>query len=86
MINSLTIESFKKSDFEKLMNTTIKITLKKPFKIKSTEEVGNVFIGQIVSLGLSANSPNLPVSIDFLIENTDDKISPNIFQIDNIEI
>lgn len=86
MINRQTIESFKSSDFERLMNTTIKITLKKTFKIKSTEEVGNVFIGQIVSLGLSANSPHLPVSIDFLIENTDDKISPNIYQIDNIEI
>ena len=86
MINSQTIESFKSSDFERLMNTTIKITLYKTFKIKSTEEVGNVFIGQIVSLGLSANSPHLPVSIDFLIENTDDKISPNIYQIDNIEI
>ncbi|KIX19826.1 hypothetical protein SY27_17415 [Flavobacterium sp. 316] len=86
MINSQTIESYKTSDFEKLMNSKIKITLKKTLKIKSTEEVGNVFIGQIVSLGLSANSPHLPVSIDFLIENTDDKISPNIFQIDSIEI
>ena len=86
MINSQTIESYKTSDFEKLINSKIKITLKKPFKIKSTEEVGNVFTGQIVSLGLSANSPHLPVSIDFLIENSDDKISPNIFQIESIEI
>jgi len=86
MINSQTIESYKTSDFEKIMNSTIKITFKKPFKIKSTEEIGNVFIGQIVSLGLSANSPHLPVSIDFLIENSDDRISTNIFQIDSIEI
>ena len=86
MINSQTIESYKTSDFEKIMNSTIKITFKKPFKIKSTEEIGNIFIGQIISLGLSANSPHLPVSIDFLIENSDDKISTNIFQIDSIEI
>jgi hypothetical protein len=86
MINSQTIESYKASDFEKIMNSTIKITLKKPIKIKSTEEVGSIFIGQIVGLGLSGNSPHLPVSIDFLIENTENKISTNIFQIDKIEI
>ena len=86
MINSQTIEKFKASDFEKIMNTTIKITLKKQIKIESTEEVGNIFIGQIIGLGLSGNLPHLPVSIDFLIENSDDKISTNIFQIDSIEI
>lgn len=86
MINSQTIESYKASDFEKIMNSTIKITLKKPIQINSTEEVGNIFIGQIIGLGLSGNSPHLPVSIDFLIENTGDKISTNIFQIDSIEI
>ena len=86
MINSQTIQKFKISDFEKIMHTTIKITLKKSIKIKKTEEVGNIFIGQIVGLGLSGNLPHLPVSIDFLIENTDNKISTNIFQIDYIEI
>ena len=85
MINSQTIEKFKKSDFEKIMNSTIKITLKKPIKHKLMEEEESVFIGQIVSLGLSGNSPHLPVSIDFLIKNSDIKITPNIFQIENIE-
>ena len=86
MINSQTIESYKKSDFEKIMNSTIKITLKKPIKTKHAEEVVNTFIGQIVGLGLSGNSPHLPVSIDFLVDNGDIKFSTNIFQIDNIEI
>lgn len=86
MINSQEIEKFKTSDFEKIMNTTMQITLKKQIKIDSTEEVGNIFTGQIIGLGLSGNTPHLPVSIDFLIENSDIKISTNIFQIDKIEI
>jgi len=87
MINSQTIESYKTSDFEKIMNSTIKITFKKPINVKPTEEnAEHTFIGQIVGLGLSGNSPHLPVSIDFLIENSDIKISTNIFQIDNIEL
>lgn len=86
MINSQTIERYKISDFEKIMNTTIKITFKKPIKHKSLENNENIFTGQIVNLGLSANSPHLPVSIDFSIENSDIKFTSNIFQIELIEI
>lgn len=86
MINSQEIQNFKTSDFEKIMNVRLKITLKKQLKLNNSEELGSVFIGQIISLGLSANQPHLPVSIDFLIEDIDHKFSTNIFQIEKIEI
>ena len=86
MINSDKIQNYKVSDFEKLMNKTVKVTLKKGVFINETKEIENVFIGTIVKLSLSTNSPNLPVRIYFLTDNTNYNISANIFEIDCIEI
>ena len=86
MIDSQIIEKYKISDFEEIMNTKIKMTLKNPVNNKLTGKDTKIFKGQIISLGLSSNSPHLPVSIDFQIENSDAKITTNIFQIENIEL
>jgi hypothetical protein len=50
--------------FEKLINKRVKIGLIKPKKPKGFEKEQSEFIGIIKGIGLSANSPHIPVDIN----------------------
>lgn len=61
------LQDLKISDFKNLLNRAVKITFLKPIKLKGYEEEQYELLGVVTNIGISANTPHLPV--DLTIKN-----------------
>jgi hypothetical protein len=84
--NHYELQDLTVKDFEKLLNKKVRITLLKPKKPKGFEIKQSEFIGIVNKLGLSANSPHIPVDINVQSEEVATDFNVNIFQIKTLEI
>lgn len=84
-LNEHQIQDLKLSDLKPVIGKTIKITLKKPIKIKGIEEEQIELIGVVNQIGLASNPPNLPVDLNITILGTEITKDVNIFRMEKLE-
>ncbi|WCC46193.1 hypothetical protein [Tenacibaculum finnmarkense] len=83
--NKNQIQNFRHKDLEPIVGKLIKITLENPMEIKGTDDEQIILIGNVNHIGLSANSPHLPVDINVSITGTNITKNVNIFKIKKME-
>lgn len=83
--NHYEIQDLSLKDFQKLINSVVRISFLKPEKLKGYDELQSELTGIVKKIGLSANSPHLPVdlTINDLENNCEFDIS--IFKMENLE-
>ncbi|GAA0760187.1 hypothetical protein [Psychroflexus lacisalsi] len=84
-LNKNQIQDLRHKDLEPTVGKLIKITLENPMKIKGIDDEQTILIGNVNHIGLSANSPHLPVDINITIERTDITKNVNIFKMEKLE-
>jgi hypothetical protein len=83
--NHYEIQDLTLKDFQKLINTVIKISFLKPQKLKGYDELQSELAGIVKKIGLSANSPHLPVDLTINDLENDSEFDISIFKIENFE-
>jgi hypothetical protein len=83
--NKNQIQDLRHKDLEPTVGKLIKITLENPMKIKGIDDEQTILIGNVNHIGLSANSPHLPVDINITIAGTDITKNVNIFKIEKMK-
>ena len=84
-LNEHQIQDLKLSDLKPVIGKTIKITLKKPMKIKGIEKEQIELFGVVNQVGLASNPPNLPVDLNITILGTEITKDVNIFRMEQLE-
>jgi hypothetical protein len=83
-LNEYQIQSLKVSDLEPIVGKTVKIKLKKPIKIKGSEEEQYELIGILNQIGLASNPPNLPIHMNITIFGTEITKNVNILLMEKL--
>ncbi|MEZ4793472.1 MAG: hypothetical protein R2783_08450 [Gelidibacter sp.] len=80
------IQDLKLSDFEKQIGKVVKITLLKPTKLRGFEKEQKELTGVVQKIGLSANSPHMPVDLTIESQDNNTELNINLFKMETLEI
>ena len=84
--NHYEIQDLTLKDFQEQIGKSVTITFLKPQKLKGYDELKNEFSGVVKKIGLSANSPHLPVDLTIKDLESEDDYDINLFKIESLEI
>lgn len=83
--NHYQIQDLTLKDFQQQIDKIVKITFLKPQKLKGYDDLQYELSGIVRIIGLSANSPHLPVDLTIKDLKTDNEFNVNLFKIENLE-
>ncbi|NLP59332.1 hypothetical protein [Lutibacter sp. B1] len=84
--NHYEIQDLTLKDFQEQIGKSVTITFLKPQKLKSYDELKNELSGVVKKIGLSANSPHLPVDLTIKDLESDNEYDINLFKMESLEI
>lgn len=83
--NHYQIQDLTLKNFQQQINKVVKITFIKPQKLKGYDELQTELTGIVLKIGLSANSPHLPVDLTIKDLENASEFDISIFKMENLE-